>query len=73
MNSKLYQLLMIVPIYFLAGFGGISHNIDASISSDENQVFLGKSGENNRDWLISARDDQNDKNKSCLLTGNCTL
>jgi hypothetical protein len=68
---------MIVPIYFFVGYGGIFHNIDVSVSGDGNQVLNANAGENNRDLLtametMSARDDQNDKSKSCLLTGNCT-
>ncbi|WP_353932417.1 hypothetical protein WJM97_07495 [Okeanomitos corallinicola TIOX110] len=77
MNSKLYQALMILPVSFCFCHADISDGKYLSANDSLHQILSQNISENNDKYftelkIISARDDQNDEDDSCLTKGECT-
>ncbi|NES99027.1 MAG: hypothetical protein F6K61_00325 [Sphaerospermopsis sp. SIO1G1] len=77
MNSKLYQNLMILPMYLFLSNVGVFNGTYLDINNHLRHTLSPNIAENNDKFatniqIISARDDQNDNQRSCLREGKCT-
>lgn len=78
MNSKLYQALIILPVSLFYCHADIYDSKYLSANHSLHQVLSQNIAENNdkyftKSQIISARDDQNDKQDSCLNENTCTI